>query len=475
MAHDVVADPETDPTATYAVDPALVRRLARRVVAAPAGRAPRQPHAADRRAARRRCRCRPARTSRSRSTPARAAQRGLVAHADGAARADLPALPRPRPRATGASCSTLVQLESGKTRRQAFEEVADVALVARHYARSAAAYLRPRRRAGLFPVLTQSTVHHHAARGRRHRQPVELPAVARDHRRHPGADGGQRRRAAAGPAGLAHRAAGRAAAHRGRAAGVGAPGRARRRAHGGAGGRRPQRLRLLHRLDRRPGAASPRRSRDAWSATRSSSAARTRCTSPTTPTSTRRSRGRCGPASPRRASCASRSSGCCVHGAVADEFTRRFVAAVGEMTARAPSWPTAPTWGRWCPRPSSTAVTRPRRGCPGQGRRACSRVVGRAPTSAPTSTSPPSSRASRPRWSCATTRPSARSWRSTGSHSDEEAIRFANDTDYGLNAASGPATSRAAAGSRPPSRPARSTSTRGMPPRGAASRRRWVA
>jgi succinate-semialdehyde dehydrogenase/glutarate-semialdehyde dehydrogenase len=55
-----------------------------------------------------------------------------------------------------------IQLESGKTRRQAFEEVADVALVARHYARSAAAYLRPQRRAGLFPVLTQSTVHHHA-------------------------------------------------------------------------------------------------------------------------------------------------------------------------------------------------------------------------------------------------------------------------------------------------------------------------
>ncbi len=54
-----------------------------------------------------------------------------------------------------------VQLESGKTRLQAFEEVADVALVARHYARSAAAYLRPRRRGGLFPVLTQSVEHHH--------------------------------------------------------------------------------------------------------------------------------------------------------------------------------------------------------------------------------------------------------------------------------------------------------------------------
>src|SRR6476660_9056394 len=35
MAPDLIADPETDPTATYAVDPALARRLARRVVAAP--------------------------------------------------------------------------------------------------------------------------------------------------------------------------------------------------------------------------------------------------------------------------------------------------------------------------------------------------------------------------------------------------------------------------------------------------------
>ena len=42
----------------------------------------------------------------------------------------------------------LVQLESGKARAHAFEEVVDVALVARHYARRAAAYLAPRRSAG---------------------------------------------------------------------------------------------------------------------------------------------------------------------------------------------------------------------------------------------------------------------------------------------------------------------------------------
>ncbi|MBP6996920.1 MAG: succinate-semialdehyde dehydrogenase (NADP(+)) [Phycicoccus sp.] len=50
----------------------------------------------------------------------------------------------------------LVQLESGKARRSAFEEVADCALVARHYARASAGYLRDRRAFGAFSVLTQS-------------------------------------------------------------------------------------------------------------------------------------------------------------------------------------------------------------------------------------------------------------------------------------------------------------------------------
>ena len=49
----------------------------------------------------------------------------------------------------------LVQLETGKARRHAFEEVADVALNARHYARTAWRDLRPARRAGLVPVLSQ--------------------------------------------------------------------------------------------------------------------------------------------------------------------------------------------------------------------------------------------------------------------------------------------------------------------------------
>lgn len=49
----------------------------------------------------------------------------------------------------------LIQLETGKARRHAFEEVVDVALNARHYARTARRDLAPARRAGLVPVLSQ--------------------------------------------------------------------------------------------------------------------------------------------------------------------------------------------------------------------------------------------------------------------------------------------------------------------------------
>ena len=51
----------------------------------------------------------------------------------------------------------LIQAENGKSRRDAFLEVADIALTARYYARSAGAQLRPRRRRGAFPVLTRTT------------------------------------------------------------------------------------------------------------------------------------------------------------------------------------------------------------------------------------------------------------------------------------------------------------------------------
>jgi succinate-semialdehyde dehydrogenase/glutarate-semialdehyde dehydrogenase len=55
----------------------------------------------------------------------------------------------------------VIQLESGKARRHAFEEILDTAIVARYYARSAARYLRTRRRRGAIPFLTATWEHHH--------------------------------------------------------------------------------------------------------------------------------------------------------------------------------------------------------------------------------------------------------------------------------------------------------------------------
>lgn len=55
----------------------------------------------------------------------------------------------------------LMQAENGKTRRDAFLEVADIAITARYYARSASRQLRPRRRRGAIPVLTRTTEVHH--------------------------------------------------------------------------------------------------------------------------------------------------------------------------------------------------------------------------------------------------------------------------------------------------------------------------
>ncbi len=55
----------------------------------------------------------------------------------------------------------VLQIESGKARRHAFEEFMDVALVARYYARSAERHLRSRRRRGAFPFLTATWEHHH--------------------------------------------------------------------------------------------------------------------------------------------------------------------------------------------------------------------------------------------------------------------------------------------------------------------------
>jgi len=55
----------------------------------------------------------------------------------------------------------VIQMENGKARNHAFEEIADNAIVARHYARHAEAYLGPRRRKGALPALTSTRELHH--------------------------------------------------------------------------------------------------------------------------------------------------------------------------------------------------------------------------------------------------------------------------------------------------------------------------
>ena len=154
---EVVVDPETEPAATYAVDPRRVRALVARVVAsgqhadvvtytpmtgAPLGVLPVSSArdvgvAVD--AARRAQR-------RWAATPVEErAQVLLRVH-------DLILDRQPE-------LLDLVQLESGKTRAHAFEEVADCALVARHYARRGPRLLRDTKHVGVLPVLSRVVEH----------------------------------------------------------------------------------------------------------------------------------------------------------------------------------------------------------------------------------------------------------------------------------------------------------------------------
>ena len=156
---DTVADPETDPTATWALPPADVRPLLARVAAAPG---------------------RPTLTARTPLTGAPLADLPLSSVADvedavaRARRAQVAWARTP----VAERCAVLlrvhdlvldrqsevldlIQLETGKARSSAYEEVADVALVARHYGRRAASYLAPRRARALVPVLAGVTVHRH--------------------------------------------------------------------------------------------------------------------------------------------------------------------------------------------------------------------------------------------------------------------------------------------------------------------------
>ena len=158
MTSETIADPELDPTATYAVDPARARRLASRVVASPTAKTF---------------------TKTSPMTGGPIATLPL-SNAEDVARAVTTARSAQlRWAATSVEERSrillrfhdlvltnqvelldLVQLESGKTRVQAFEEVADTAMAARYYARTADKHLRSERVQGALPVLTQTRVHH---------------------------------------------------------------------------------------------------------------------------------------------------------------------------------------------------------------------------------------------------------------------------------------------------------------------------
>ena len=226
----------------------------------------------------------------------------------------------------------LVQLESGKTRRQAFEEVADC--------RAGLAPLRADRQglpADPPPARALPGAHPDAGAAppqgrRRHRLALELPPDPRRLGRDPGTAGGQRRRAPARPPGVADRAPGRRPAGRGRAAGGALPGRPRRRPHGRTGGRRPVRLRLLHRA--RPpwaGTSRPRRARRLVGASLELGGKNTMYVAADADLGRAVDGCRAGLLRLRRAAVHLRKSGSSSTPAVADEFAPRFVEAVKAM------------------------------------------------------------------------------------------------------------------------------------------------
>lgn len=153
---DVLADPETDPRATFAVDPARVRALVAGVVASGEPMTTSSPMTGAPLAVL------PTSTARDVGVVvdrARAVQ-GRWSRVPVAERARVLLRLHDLVLDRQGELLDLVQLESGKARAHAFEEVADCALVARHYARRGPAHLAPQRHLGAFPVLTRSTEHH---------------------------------------------------------------------------------------------------------------------------------------------------------------------------------------------------------------------------------------------------------------------------------------------------------------------------
>lgn len=151
-------DPELDTTATYVLEAALVRRLAGRLVAtSPDASTTYAPFTGQPLAVL------PVSTTADVAT---AAERARVAQASWALR---PVGDRARALLAlhdlvldrQEEILDLIQWESGKARRHAFEEVAHVALTARYYGLRAERLLRSSRRLGIYPGLTRVDVLRH--------------------------------------------------------------------------------------------------------------------------------------------------------------------------------------------------------------------------------------------------------------------------------------------------------------------------
>jgi succinate-semialdehyde dehydrogenase/glutarate-semialdehyde dehydrogenase len=149
------ADPEHDPTASYAVAPSLARALAGRIVAT--GGAPHTTYAPF--------------TGQPIAVLAQSSPADVAAAAEAARRAQRTWSRTPldeRARVLIAfhdlvldrqdDLLDLIQWECGKARKHAFEEVAHVAMTSRFYARLAHEHLDPGRRRGIFPLLTRVDV-----------------------------------------------------------------------------------------------------------------------------------------------------------------------------------------------------------------------------------------------------------------------------------------------------------------------------
>ncbi|MGW6129373.1 succinic semialdehyde dehydrogenase [Cellulomonas sp. NPDC055163] len=163
MAHDdehvQLIDPETDPLATYVLEPDDVRTLLARVVTSPGHetRTTYAPFTGGPIAAV------PLSTPDDVARAVRSARRAQHTWAALPLRRRAEVLLRLHDLvlANQSDVLDLVQLENGKSRASAYEEVVDVALVARHYAVKARAYLAARRSGGILPGLTGARVLRH--------------------------------------------------------------------------------------------------------------------------------------------------------------------------------------------------------------------------------------------------------------------------------------------------------------------------